>query len=239
MTDTHADADLDMDLSAAGDDWRPTPHGRFLARVLSQHDFARGKDVLELGAGVANHTILLLRQEPRSLVATEILPELLDSTRANVERNCGTDQPIEYRVADWLSTEGEFDLVVTNPPFCKSGKQNRRYFIDSLILDTHKRRRPGGELVFIQSSMADVQKTLARLDENGFDARVVEIRGTRSVTPGLEYAAQPPTLKKDELLLVAEWRDPNVYDQPSNFCNVGRRVEVTIGRGQAKAAGTQ
>lgn len=174
MTDTHADADLDMDLSAAGDDWRPTPHGRFLARVLSQHDFARGKDVLELGAGVANHTILLLRQEPRSHVATEILPELLDSTRANVERNCGTDQPIEYRVADWLSTEGEFDLVVTNPPFCKSGKQNRRYFIDSLILDTHKRLRPGGELVFIQSSMADVQKTLARLDENGFDARVVD-----------------------------------------------------------------
>ena len=173
MTGTHADADLDLDLSAGGDDWRPTPHGRFLAQVLAEHPFAGGKDVLELGAGVANHTILLLRQEPRSLVATEILPELLDSTRANVERNCGANQPIEYRVADWLSTEGTFDLVVTNPPFCKSGKQNRRYFIDSLILDAHKRLRPGGELVFIQSSMADVAKTLARLDENGFDARVV------------------------------------------------------------------
>ena len=64
--------------------------------------------------------------------------------------------------------------------------------------------------------------------KRSFDARIIEIRGTRSVSPGLEYAAQPPLLKKDELLLIAEWSDPNIYDQPSNFCNVGRRAEVTI-----------
>lgn len=64
-----------------------------------------------------------------------------------------------------------------------------------------------------------------------FNAKVTEIRGTRSVTPGIEYAAQPPLLKKDELLLVAEWSDPGIYDQPSSFCNVGRRAEVTIGGG--------
>lgn len=100
------------------------------------------------------------------------------------------------------------------------------------------------EVGITESSAEDIsvgQPVSVRLQGSSrtFDASVVEIRGTRSVTPGLEYAAQPPTLKKDELLLVAEWRDPNVYDQPSNFCNVGRRVEVTIGRGQAKAAGTQ
>lgn len=100
------------------------------------------------------------------------------------------------------------------------------------------------EVGITESSAEDIsvgQAVSVRLQGSSrtFDARVVEIRGTRSVTPGIEYAAQPPVLKKDELLLVAEWRDPNVYDQPSNFCNVGRRVEVTIGHGQAKTAGTQ
>lgn len=163
-----------MDLAHGDDDWTPTPHGQWLAQVIGTHDLVHGKDVLELGAGVANHTILLHRRGAASIVATEITEELLATTRANVERNCGPDARIELRVADWLSTEGTFDLVVTNPPFCQSGKQNRRYFIDSLVLDAHKRLRPGGELLFVQSSMADVPKTLRRMDENGFDARVVE-----------------------------------------------------------------
>lgn len=176
MTSDQSDDFLAMDLTAEGDDWRPTPHGRFLADVLAKHDFAKGKDVLELGAGVGNHTIILLRQDPKSLVATEVDEALLASTRANVERNRPGESVIEYRVADWLSTGGRFDLVVSNPPFCVSGKQNRRYFIDSLILDAHRRLRPGGELLFIQSSMADIHKSLRRLDENGFDAQVIERR---------------------------------------------------------------
>jgi predicted RNA methylase len=159
---------LDMDLSGGEDDWTPTPHGQFLARMLAEHNVVQGLDVLELGAGVANHTILLQRQGARSIVATEITEDLLATTRRNLERNCPGADNVEFRVADWLDTPGTFDVVVTNPPFCKSGRQNRRYFIDSLILDGHKRLRPGGKLVFVQSSMADVAKTERRLRENGF-----------------------------------------------------------------------
>ncbi|MEM6672187.1 MAG: methyltransferase [Planctomycetota bacterium] len=160
---------LAMDLRAGEDDWTPTPHGQWLAQVLAEHDVASGKRVLELGAGLANHTILLHRKGAASIVATEITEDLLATSRENFERNCGLDANVEFRVADWLDTKGSFDLVVTNPPFCKSGKQNRRYYIDSLVLDSHKRLRPGGELVFVQSSMADIAKTKRRMDENGFD----------------------------------------------------------------------
>lgn len=171
---TETEALLAMDLAAGEDDWTPTPHGRWLARVIAENDFVGGKDVLELGAGVANHTILLHRKGARSIVATEITEDLLATTRENLERNLDDAGAVELRVADWLDTEGEFDMVVTNPPFCQSGKQNRRYYIDSLILDVHKRLRPGGEVLFVQSSMADVPMTLERLDQNGFDARVVD-----------------------------------------------------------------
>lgn len=165
---------LRMELTTADDVWVPTPHGRHLARVLAQHpELIAGKRVLELGAGVANHTILLLRLGAAHVTATEIKEEFLETTRRNVRRNEPEARNIDYRVADWLDTPGQFDLVITNPPFCKSGKQNRRYFIDSLILDAHKRLLPEGDLLFVQSTMADVYKSLARLEENGFTAREV------------------------------------------------------------------
>ncbi len=163
---------LDMDLSMEDGDWKPTPHGRCLSEVLAENNLVEGKTVLELGAGTGNHTILFTRQGAAHIVATEISQAFADTTRANVEKNA-PGAPVECRVADWLSTEGEYDVVVTNPPFCVSGKQNRRYYIDSLILDAHKRLKPGGTLVFVQSSMADLAKTFRRLNENGYDAEVL------------------------------------------------------------------
>ena len=168
---------LVMDLSMGAEDWTPTPHGQCLAEVLAENNLVEGKTVLELGAGTGNHTILLARQGAKHIVATEITQELVETTEVNVKRNV-PEASMEYRVADWLATDGSFDVVVTNPPFCKSGKQNRRYYIDSLILDAHKRLNANGTLIFVQSSMADLAKTLERLSENGYEARVIgERRG--------------------------------------------------------------
>ena len=184
---------LAMDLSAGEDDWTPTPHGQWLAKMLAKYDLVGGKDVLEIGAGVANHTILIHRRGAKSIVATEITEPLLDTAKTNFDRNVEGDVAIEWRVADWLATAGEFDMVVSNPPFCQSGQRNRRYFIDSLILDAHKRLREGGELLFVQSSMADIDKSLRRLDENGFDAREVG----RTEGPFRDYYFDDPTFMEE------------------------------------------
>ena len=167
-----------MRLASGEDDWMVTPHGRFLGEVLAEADLVEGREVLELGAGLGNHTVVMARQEPKRLVATEIHEDLLATTQANLEHNLQPDElaPVELRVADWLDTEGRFDVLVTNPPFAKSGKQNRRYFIDALILDAHKRLRPEGDLVFVQSSMADLDLTQAQLERNGFDHEVLAQR---------------------------------------------------------------
>ena len=63
---------LEMDLAASGADWRPTPHGTFMAKVLAEHNLVHGKRVLELGAGVGIHTIIMLRQGAAELVAVEV-----------------------------------------------------------------------------------------------------------------------------------------------------------------------
>lgn len=166
----------DIDFECHEDDWKPTAHGRLLADVLKRRDLMRGKEVLELGAGVGNHTVLLVRGGAKRVVATEITEERLDTTRQNIERLCGKDAPVEYRVADWLRTTGKFDLVVTNPPFAKSGKRNRRYFLDKLILDSFRRLKPEGELLFVQSSMADLNLSLQMMLRNGYDPRILAQR---------------------------------------------------------------
>ena len=173
MGSSSIDKLLEMDLSATEDDWHPTPHGQLLAKTLATQDLVSDRSVLELGGGVGNHTILLVRKGAARVVTTEITESRSETTRRNVALNCERADDVEYRVADWLQTPGTFDVVVTNPPFAVSGKQNRRYFIDSLILDAHKRLVAGGSLIFIQSSMADLGKTMRRLDENGFDADVI------------------------------------------------------------------
>lgn len=159
---------------SGGDDWKPTPHGRFFAGVLHENpELYRDADALELGTGTALHAVLLERGGVGSLVATEYREDLLATARANLEAH-GCGDRTELRVADWLDTEGRFDLIVANPPFCKSGQRNRRYFIDELILNGHRRLREGGRLLFIQSSMADFQKTERRLAENGFTVRRID-----------------------------------------------------------------
>ena len=174
MTDSPSKDISRMDLGEGSEGvWAITPHGEFLGKTLAEFNLVEGAAVLELGAGMANHTILLARQRAASIVATEIHEDYLATAEANFERNCPDYSPIQFVVADWLSVEGSYDVIVTNPPFAKSGKQNRRYYIDSLILDGHKRLKLGGRLVFVHSSMADLGETKQRLQRNGYDLEIV------------------------------------------------------------------
>ncbi len=137
-------------------------------RELAKKDFFRGKRILELGGGIANHTLIALGNDPELLVATEISEERLKVTRKAVHDQLGGVANCEFRVADWLDVQGTYDIVMTNPPYFVSGKFNRRYFIDELILNSHKRLSPEGHLIVVQSSMADIALTRDRMEENGF-----------------------------------------------------------------------
>ncbi len=158
--------------------WNPTPHGIHLGEMLGRLDFT-GEHVLELGTGCGIHAILLARQGAARMTLTEIDAAISENARHNLARNTVTT-PVEFVVADWTAVPGAshegrapWDSVVTNPPFAKSGKRYRRYFIDTLILDAHKLIRPGGRLVFVQSSMADIPRSLRMMAEGGFEVRVV------------------------------------------------------------------
>lgn len=170
--------DIHMQLDVPEGVWNPTPHGVHLGNMLLKLDFT-GEHVLELGTGCGIHAILLARRGAARLTLTEIASHINDNARHNLHRN-GVEVPAEYLVADWTAVAGAsgggaapWDAVVTNPPFAKSGKRYRRYFIDTLILDAHKLVRPGGRLIFVQSSMADIPRSIHLMQENGMTVRVV------------------------------------------------------------------
>jgi len=115
------------------DDWQITPHGATLSEALYRSpelsSIGTGKDVLELGGGLGNQTVLMWRQNPRSLTTTEVTEARAATLRASLTLNgCGTKPSVV--VADWLrvdvpTPDGKVDVVITNPPFAASGKFNR------------------------------------------------------------------------------------------------------------------
>ena len=173
---TFGDHALELDVPQGV--WNPTPHGVHLGNMLLTLDFT-GRHVLELGTGCGIHAILLARRAAARLTLTEIDAPINDNARHNLAKN-GVETPVEYLVADWTAVPGAshggkapWDCVVANPPFAKSGKAYRRYFIDTLILDAHKLTRPGGSLVFVQSSMADIPRSIRLMEEGGMGVRIL------------------------------------------------------------------
>ena len=152
--------------------WNPTPHGIHLGNIIITLDL-NGKDVLELGSGSGNHTILISQQKPKKLTVTEINQDILNNTRHNLLKN-NINLQVEYLVADWTQIKTRpFDVLITNPPFVKSGKRYYRYFIDTLINDAHKLIKKGGKLIFIQSSMADIKRSINLMQDWGMEVKII------------------------------------------------------------------
>jgi len=180
--------DESMELDVPEGVWNPTPHGLHLGNTLMEMDFT-GQTVLEIGTGCGIHAILLARRGAGKLILTEIQTDILNNAKHNLSKHA-VNIPVEYIKADWTHVDGTFDVVVTNPPFAKSGKTYLRYFIDTLILDAYKLlKNPGGRLVFIHSSMADIPRTQKLLKENGFDAQII----AQTTGPFREYYYEDQT----------------------------------------------
>jgi tRNA1(Val) A37 N6-methylase TrmN6 len=179
---------LDIELDVPEGVWNPTPHGILLGEVLEKMDFS-GESIIELGTGCGVHAVVLALRGARELLLTEIDEKILSHAKINLEKN-GIETKIRFLVADWIQVDASgYDSLVANPPFCVAGKNYRRYFIDTLILDAHKLVRPGGKLIFIQSSMADFPRTIRLMEDCGM---TVQFLGEKEY-PFRDYYLEDPT----------------------------------------------
>ena len=139
--------------------------------------------VLELGTGCGLLAILAARAGAQ-VVATDINPAALKCARANALAHGVTDR-IDFRSGDLFGpVAGErFDLVIFNPPYLPVPKEEElnepldraweagpdgRRVIDRFLHELLEHLTPNGRALFVQSSLADISKTLQALEAGGF-----------------------------------------------------------------------
>ena len=165
---------IKVEIDDNGDVWKPTPHGQALAKGMAKvpHVFC-GKTVIEIGAGTGIHAVLAMKLGAKSIDITDINEKVIATAKKNARNN-----NVEFRqawVKDWMNFEPDepYDVVLCNPPFCKSGTSNRRWFITELIKQSPRFLKSGGHIIFSQSSMANFPLTEKELKTNKFMSEVV------------------------------------------------------------------
>ncbi|MCB0338964.1 MAG: methyltransferase [Bdellovibrionales bacterium] len=180
---------------------------QFLSEVIRQNDFVQNRDVY-FPQGLATLSLsAVLSAEPRLVTCSERCSDEVEINRAVVEETGLDTKILKCIVADWVPVEGDFDAIVAIPAYFSSGKINRRYFLDALVLEAHKILRPHGEILFVQGSTADIERTQVELDRNGFDFNFVAQKAV----------SFPEAYLKDTAFMDEIRHIPNAFEMRNGF----------------------
>ncbi|MDU8945660.1 peptide chain release factor N(5)-glutamine methyltransferase [Ovoidimarina sediminis] len=104
----------------SGDVLDPRPETEALVDLALQAPFTR---LLDLGTGSGCIAISLLLERPAATgLATDISPAALAVAKRNASFR-KIDDRLDFAISDWLgAVEGEFDLIVSNPPYIAAGE---------------------------------------------------------------------------------------------------------------------
>nr|WP_319250739.1 peptide chain release factor N(5)-glutamine methyltransferase [uncultured Celeribacter sp.] len=102
-------------FEVSGDVLDPRPETEILIEVALQRPFA---SVLDLGTGSGAILLSLLSEQPLAKgLGTDLSEAALAVARRNAEQ-LGLSARARFQQADWWQgTEGQFDLIVSNPPY--------------------------------------------------------------------------------------------------------------------------
>lgn len=146
----------------------------------------RRDDVLEIGTGTGLISIYTAQRTKR-VVATDINKHAVKCALKNTITN--KTYNIELRQGDLFEpVEGEkFDLILFNTPYLPTSEDEKldeelnaafdgglegRDTIDRFIEEVKEYLNDEGRVQLVQSSLADNEKTLSKLEELGFDTEI-------------------------------------------------------------------
>lgn len=164
----------------------PGSDSRLLARAISE--FVRpGDRVLDLFTGSGVLAVTAARAGAAEVWAVDVSRRAMLGVRLNSRLN-GVDVRAERgRIFEPVGNR-RFDLIVANPPYVPSfdddeevrgraraweaGEDGRR-FLDPFLEQLPRHLSPVGRALLVQSSLCDVDRTIASLAASGLDAGVV------------------------------------------------------------------
>jgi len=169
------------------DVYEPAEDTILIADSLS-NALREGDTVLDVGTGCGILAIIAAK-EAKKVVATDINPHAIQCTKLNAEAN-GVTSKMDVRLGSLfrpIKKAERFDLIMFNAPYLPSalsekktwigrawsGGPTGRQLIDQFISRAPRYLKKNGRILLVQSSLADIEKTLAKLQKVGFDAKII------------------------------------------------------------------
>jgi release factor glutamine methyltransferase len=177
-------ADLNFDVYE--EVYEPAEDTFLIADVLNQ-TVTEGDTVLDVGTGCGILAVIT-SGKAKNVVATDINPHAVKCAKQNAESNRASSK-IQVRLGDLFEPISEmerFSLIVFNAPYLPSARGEHRSWISRAwaggttgrrIIDRFIKEAPNhletkGRVLLVQSTLSDVDETLRRFREMGFDAKV-------------------------------------------------------------------
>ncbi len=183
-----------------------------LADVMRRVQPLRDADVLELGTGSGAIGVAAAQSGARSVTVVDVSRRALMTAAINARLNGVRVTP---RRGDLFAAVAgrQFDLVVSNPPYLPSdaipnrgaarawegGGADGRALLERICADVAAHLRPGGTVLLVHSSVNDVSRTLAALEQAGLQADIVH-QQTGPLGPLL--SAKRPDLDEEDIYVV-------------------------------------
>lgn len=143
--------------------------------------------VIDVGAGCGILGIIAAKKA-RRVVAVDVNLHALRCAKNNARLNRVVDKMFFIRgdLLQPIRTGNKFDFIIFNPPYLPvknedgswlgcawSGGTGGRQIIDRFIREAPKYLHNHGQILLLQSSLSDINKTLQNLEKSGLDVSVV------------------------------------------------------------------
>ncbi len=151
-------------------------------------DVKEGERVLDMGAGCGILGIIAAKKASE-VIAVDINPYAVRCTRENAELNNARSKMtfVQGDLFTPLSGKAQFDVILFNAPYLPTddgeanswlghawaGGATGRVIIDRFIPEASKHLEPTGRILLMQSTLANVNKTLTKFEEHGLKASVI------------------------------------------------------------------
>jgi len=148
----------------------------------------RGDLVLDMGTGCGMLAVLTAKRAAR-VVAVDLNPHAVRCSRLNAQVH-GVFDRVDVRLGDLfkpIKKDEKFDVIVFNAPYLPSAPTERRTWIgrawaggptgrqliDRFVKEAPHHLKRRGKILLVQSSLANIDKTLEKLRKTELKAQVI------------------------------------------------------------------
>ena len=97
-----------------------------VAWILNQTDSSQPLKILDIGTGSGCIAVSLAKHLPNAEVyALDVSPAALEMAQYNAQQNGVQLHAMEANILEWTTTELQFDIIVSNPPYVRESEKER------------------------------------------------------------------------------------------------------------------